>query len=973
MSHKFKFTTIFLVLFVRWANAQISVNFPMDKAVFQRNSNNQANINIAGIFTSATTSIEARLLNPLNGNSIVVDWTVIQANPLGGVFYGTISNVNGGWYTLEVRAKSGATVIGTTSVNRVGVGEVFIIAGQSNAQGLENYGSVSSTDERVVNHNWSGQIVNGQCSTQIPIYPTFSQLQSNNNIATWGQSSWCWGKLGDLLVSNLGVPVVFFNTAVAGTTTRNWRVSSDNQSTTNIYTGNPFCNGVIGPPYRNLKNALNYYASIFGVRAVLWHQGESDADPRNGEYNGGRPSTQDYYDNLSYIINKSRTDFGNSNLPWVVSRVSYIGVGTQTPTTYQPVIDAQNNAIASINKVFSGPNTDNLTNRFFDGDFVHFSGSQLIDLANAWYSELNSSFFSNATPTTAKTLPIITVNCIAGNQLQFTAPSGYSSYKWVRTDTGNNDFESTAEATSQSITRSSGDYRCYMTDAQGNIVVSQTVKAVFSSSICPSCATTTFLSDILESSSSNGIGNFKKDLSHSGATITLNGKTYSKGLGVHTNSEIIYNLNGLYGRFVSDIGIDDAITPADCGGQGGTAIFQVYRDDVLAYQSPILNRNSPILNLNINVSGVTQLRIKVTDAGDNNWCDHGDWAGARLYCPDNTAPSTPTNLTGSNLTTKCVTLNWGASNDNVEVAQYKIYRNGSLIDSVASNILSYSITNLQANNTYTYEVRAEDYSKNLSSPAIVNINTTQNLVVYSNKCVGVSSIPTINIAGGTFSLLTVGATLNSTTGELSTNTAGVYQVKYKIGSGICADSVIVSVTFSNPPTPSILANKTILNQGQSVTLTSNNCAGTVTWTGGQTTTSITINPSSSQAYQLTCSVNGCTGSASIIIFVLSPCENAYSISSPSFNLNGAANDLTVRASQTITVSNLLLNQAKLSLKAGKSITIQPGFFAESNTVFRAEIEGCTVSGVRRRTDSSTIINPFVVESAILPKIELNPK
>lgn len=973
MTAKYKVLPLLIFIFSLSVNAQISVNFPMDKAVFQRNSNNQANLNIAGTLNTAATSIEARLLNPLTSNSVVIDWTVIQNNPMGGVFYGTISNVNGGWYTLEVRAKSGNTVIGTSSVNRVGVGEVFIIAGQSNAQGLDNYGSVSSTDERVVNHNWSGQLVNGQCSTQIPIYPTFSQLQSNNSIATWGHSSWCWGKLGDLLVSNLGIPVVFFNTGVSGTTTKNWKVSSDNQSTTNIYTGTPFCGGVVGPPYRNLKNALNYYASIYGVRAVLWHQGESDADPRNNEYNGGRPSTQDYYDNLSYIINKSRTDFGNSNLPWVVSRVSYIGVGTQSPTTYQPVIDAQNNAISNINKVFSGPNTDNLTNRFYDGDYVHFSGSQLIDLANAWYSELNSSFFSNATPTSAKALPIINVNCVAGNQLQFIAPSGYTAYKWVRTDTGNNDFESTAEATTQSITRSSGEYRCYMTDSQGNIVVSQTVKAEYNSSICPSCATTTFMSDILESSSTNGIGNFKKDLSHSGATMTLNGKTYSKGLGVHTNSEIIYNLNGLYGRFVSDIGIDDAITPSDCGGQGGTAIFEVYRDNVLAYQSPILNRNSSTLNLNINVNGVNQLKIKVTDAGDNNWCDHADWAGARLYCPDNTTPSTPTNLTASNLTTKCVTLSWGASTDNVEVAQYKIYRNGSLIDSVAANILSYSITNLQTNTAYTFEVRAEDYSKNLSSSATINVNTTQNLVVYSNKCIGVSSIPTINMTGGTFTLLTAGATLNTTTGELNTNTVGTYQVKYKIGSGTCADSITVAVSFSSPPTPSISANRTIINQGQSVTLTANNCAGTVTWTGGQTTTSITINPSSSQAYQLTCNLNGCTGNASIIIFVISPCENAYLISSPSFNLSGPANDLTIRASQTITVSSLLLNQAKLTLKAGKSITIQPGFYAESNTVFRAEIESCTVSGIRRRTDSSTIINPFVIESAILPKNESNPK
>ncbi len=153
----------------------------MEKAVFQRNQSNQANINIAGNFTSPITSVQARLRNAFD-DSIIIDWTTITNSPHSGVFNGTLSNVSGGWYKLDIKGKLNGSDVGSATLNRVGVGEVFIIAGQSNAQGLEgNQGEVGANDERVVSHNevsWFDGGLN-QCDLKYPNYPSFSQIFSN--------------------------------------------------------------------------------------------------------------------------------------------------------------------------------------------------------------------------------------------------------------------------------------------------------------------------------------------------------------------------------------------------------------------------------------------------------------------------------------------------------------------------------------------------------------------------------------------------------------------------------------------------------------------------------------------------------------------------------------------------------------------------------------------------------------------------
>jgi hypothetical protein len=143
------------------------------------------------------------------------DWRIIQQNPQGGFYSGSIS-VRGGWYELQVRGVANGNTINTTELQRVGVGEVFLVAGQSNAQGFFNYGAPSPGDDRVNCVNYRNSTDQNSAFPS----PTFVKMSDNGNVGPRGLSPWCWGRLGDILASRLNVPVLFYNTAWEGTASK---------------------------------------------------------------------------------------------------------------------------------------------------------------------------------------------------------------------------------------------------------------------------------------------------------------------------------------------------------------------------------------------------------------------------------------------------------------------------------------------------------------------------------------------------------------------------------------------------------------------------------------------------------------------------------------------------------------------------------------------------------------------------------
>ncbi len=142
--------------------------------------------------------------------------------------------------------------------------------------------------------------------------------------------------------------------------------------------------------------------------------------------------------------------------------------------------------------------------------------------------------------------------------------------------------------------------------------------------------TMVYVSDLTPTAQTNGWGTYERNRSNGeqgaadGRTITLNGVTYAKGLGCHAASDLRFNLNGQYQTFLTDLGLDDEV------GSNGSVVFQVWLDGVKVYDSGIMRGTTATKQATLNVAGKRELRLVVTNGGDNLNYDHADWANARL-------------------------------------------------------------------------------------------------------------------------------------------------------------------------------------------------------------------------------------------------------------------------------------------------------------------------------------------------------
>ncbi|MEC0268074.1 chondroitinase-B domain-containing protein [Paenibacillus anseongense] len=90
---------------------------------------------------------------------------------------------------------------------------------------------------------------------------------------------------------------------------------------------------------------------------------------------------------------------------------------------------------------------------------------------------------------------------------------------------------------------------------------------------------------------------------------------------------------------------------------------------------------------------------------------------------DTQAPTVPTGLSASAVSSAQINLTWTASTDNVGVTGYDVFRDGSLIGSTATT--SYSDSGLSASTTYSYTIKAKDAANNLSQASSPVSATTQ--------------------------------------------------------------------------------------------------------------------------------------------------------------------------------------------------------------------------------------------------------
>jgi alpha-galactosidase len=135
-----------------------------------------------------------------------------------------------------------------------------------------------------------------------------------------------------------------------------------------------------------------------------------------------------------------------------------------------------------------------------------------------------------------------------------------------------------------------------------------------------------FLSDLKPARATCGWGMVETNRSVSQQPLSIAGKRYRRGIGTHAESELAYELYGLFDSLTATVGVDDGN-----GVDKGTVEFIVAGDGKTLWQSGPTTKADGPKRIEARVAGVKQLVLRVTAAGDGIDYDHADWADIRLH------------------------------------------------------------------------------------------------------------------------------------------------------------------------------------------------------------------------------------------------------------------------------------------------------------------------------------------------------
>jgi hypothetical protein len=412
-----------------WNNVvgQISINFPMERQIFQRNNSNEAFIHISGNFISEYDSITAKVFPRFIGQGTESNWQIVDYRDGKPYFSGKII-AKGGWYELAVKAYKNGVQIDSVGRKRVGVGEIFVIAGQSNATGTTDVSGlgIDTNEDRCNVMGYSNQRNNNN-TLPFGFTPMNADSVASDTVIVgpFQIAPWIWGKVSEDLVSALNVPVLFYGAGYGGTLVAWWYQSAYHLPYDPV-PGGAWVRSDYQHPYGALGNVMKFYASLTGIRAVLWHQGEAE-----DQYS----TANDYQSSIDSVIAKTRDQVESTSLAWIVARASY--ANGSKPNT----ILGQNQAINNDVNVFAGPETDNLTGSTYRSDNTHLdTGTGMMEHANYWVNYLTNGFLSNSTPVLAEDFIEVDFSCNLANPttpINLSSVGGYAKYAWSNRDNSN--------------------------------------------------------------------------------------------------------------------------------------------------------------------------------------------------------------------------------------------------------------------------------------------------------------------------------------------------------------------------------------------------------------------------------------------------------------------------------------------------------------------------------------------------------
>jgi hypothetical protein len=270
---------------------ELKILYPQPYTLFQRDTAKKGIVKIRGTYNSdkQPVHIEARL----NGSK----WQVVDAHPANNAFNGTMA-ASVGQGLLEVRAVGCSDL--KASVECVGVGDLFLITGQSNADGRgKEWVKLESSNPYIgvkyLHNTWSK-----------------GEDPSSSDTSDPSESASPWPIALNRLIPDQKVPIGFIAAAMGSTVVKQWRKTEG-------ATGDN-CWGAGGMFARTVDMVKAATDGSMKVKAIIYHQGENDLTHWNnlsvlGDY-------QEYKTNLMAAISDLWDEY---HVPILVGQITNLG------------------------------------------------------------------------------------------------------------------------------------------------------------------------------------------------------------------------------------------------------------------------------------------------------------------------------------------------------------------------------------------------------------------------------------------------------------------------------------------------------------------------------------------------------------------------------------------------------------------------------------------------------------------------
>lgn len=279
---------------------------PRDEQVLQRNLQGFADLTLKGTVTGKKTAgktIETRLLSPASSGASI-NWNPAGQVTKQGGWTAEIRGIpTGGPYRIEARLQGSPTVV---AVDNLLVGDLWVLAGQSNMEGVGDLVDVQAPDPMVHSFDMADHwlVAEEPLHTQVgaadPVHwRRNAQGEYERLTGEWLQKYIQERKKGAGLglpfavemVKRTGIPIGLIPCAHGGTSMDQWNPALKDRGGDSLY-----------------GSMIRRFNQIGGkIKGVLWYQGESDASPK---------AAQEFEKKFVDFVAKVRADFKDSNLPF---------------------------------------------------------------------------------------------------------------------------------------------------------------------------------------------------------------------------------------------------------------------------------------------------------------------------------------------------------------------------------------------------------------------------------------------------------------------------------------------------------------------------------------------------------------------------------------------------------------------------------------------------------------------------------